>query len=129
MKRACTTPRGSCPFWGRRLQARLTSAWQPSDRPLPSAAAEELIVDFSFGDAAAACDLFDGVHAGDTRAFQRFDGLFDGRIVWRGNVGFADEESHFAFDGVAGRELDADLGGGAAEELLVEFGELACNYN
>ena len=43
----------------------------------------------------------------------------------QGGGGAVDEEDHFAADGGAGAEVGEEFGGGAAEELFVELGELA----
>ncbi len=44
---------------------------------------------------------------------------------WAARFGGGEEENHFAADGVAGRELRAHIGDGAAQELFVDLGEFA----
>ena len=69
-------------------------------------------------------DVLDGVHAVHAAADGVGDGFGERAVIADGGGAAADEEDHFAA-GVGGGELIADLAGGSAEELFVEFGEFA----
>lgn len=69
-------------------------------------------------------DVLDGVHAVHAAADGVGDGFRKRPVVADAGDAAAYEDHHFAAR-VGAAELIADLAGGAAEELLVEFGEFA----
>ncbi len=87
-------------------------------------------VGFAFADVAGFGYSLEGVFFGE--GFGRHEGgdfVGEGEVRVRvggcGGGGAVDEEDHFAADGGAGAEVGEEFGGGAAEELFVELGELA----
>ena len=69
-------------------------------------------------------DVLDGVHAVHAAADGVGDGFRKRPVVAEAGDAAADEYHHFAAR-VGAAELIADLAGGAAEKLFVEFGEFA----
>src|SRR5579863_6041250 len=113
--------------WSTSCAAQMAAALSASARHL--AVVKQLIIDLSLGQAAPARHLLDGVHAGHSTLNQRLYRVFERGIVGDGFGGFADQQRDLAFDGIARRQLLANLGRGSAQILFVQLGKLSPHYH